>query len=44
MKNMTEGQIDLLFTMLVSEAMGTDPFETEEALKEKGIINKPSTV
>lgn len=42
--DLTEGQLDLLFTMLMAEATGTDPFLMEEELKEKGIITKPSTI
>lgn len=41
---MTEGQIDLLFTMLMAEATNTDPFEMERELKEKGLIKQPSTI
>ena len=40
---MKEGQIDLMFTMLMAEATGTDPFEMERELKDKGLINQPST-
>ena len=41
---MTNGQIDLMFTMLMAEATGTDPFVMESELKEKGLINNPSTL
>ncbi len=34
-----EGQTDLLFTMLMAEATGTDPFEMEQELRGKGLIN-----
>lgn len=44
MKNMfSEGQTDLIFTMLMAEATNTDPFEMEKNLKRRGLINKPST-
>lgn len=42
--NLTEGQTDLLFTMLCAEAFGINPFEMEEILVDKGIINQPSTL
>ena len=41
---MTQGQIDLLFTMLMAEATDTDPFAMEQELKEKGLIKHPSTL
>ena len=41
---MTEGQIDLLFTMLMAETTNTDPFEMERELKEKELIKQPSTI
>lgn len=44
MKNMfSQGQTDLIFTMLMAQATNTDPFEMEEILKNRGLINKPST-
>ena len=36
--DMNDEQLDVAFTMLVSAAFGSDPFETEEYLREKGII------
>lgn len=44
MKNLSNGQIDLLFTMLMAEATNTDPFEMEEELKNKGLVKYPSTI
>ena len=41
---MTKGQEDLLFTMLMAEATNTDPFTMESELKDKGLINNPSTL
>lgn len=41
---MTKGQEDLLFTMLMAEATNTDPFIMESELKDKGLINNPSTL
>ncbi len=35
---------DILFTMLMSIAFGTDPFVIEESLKAKGIIKAPVIV
>ena len=44
MQNMfSEGQTDLIFTMLMAEATNTDPFEMEETLKKRGLVSKPST-
>ena len=37
-KNCSKRELDVVFTMLVSSAMGTDPFETENSLREKGLI------
>lgn len=44
MNDLSEGQLDLLFTMLVAVATDTDPFVTEIELKKKGIIDEPSTL
>ena len=45
MKNMfSEGQTDLIFTMLMAEATNTDPFEMEETLKSNGLVKKPTTI
>ena len=44
MENLTNGQIDLLFTMLMAEATDTDPFEMEQELKSKDLIGQPSTI
>jgi len=44
MENLTNGQIDLLFTMLMAVATDTDPFEMEQELKNKGLIEQPSTI
>ena len=44
MKNLSKGQIDLLFNMLMAEATNIDPFEMEKELKNKNLINKPSTI
>ena len=44
MKDLSEGQTDLLFTMLMAEATGTDPFEMEQELKDKGLIKQPSAI
>lgn len=44
MENLTDGQVDLLFTMLMAESTGTDPFEMEQELKNKGLIEQPSTI
>ena len=41
---LSQGQTDLLFTMLVAEAMNEDPFAMEDELISKGLINKPSTL
>jgi hypothetical protein len=43
-QNLSNGQIDLLFTMLMAESTNTDPFVMEEELKAKGLINQPSTI
>ncbi|MCQ2231354.1 MAG: hypothetical protein MJZ30_05830 [Paludibacteraceae bacterium] len=39
-----EGQLNLVFTMLMAESEGTDPFTMEEELKNKGVIGKCSTL
>ena len=44
MENLSNGQIDLLFTMLMAEVTGTDPFEMEQELKNKGLIVQPSSI
>ena len=44
MERLSNGQIDLLFTMLMAEATGTDPFEMEQELKNKGLIKQPSAI
>lgn len=44
MKNLLDRQIDLLFTMLMAEAIGSDPFEMEGELMKKGLIKQPSTI
>lgn len=44
MNDLSKGQLDLLFTMLVAAATDTDPFVTEIKLKEEGLIDEPSTV
>lgn len=44
MNDLSKGQLDLLLTMLVAAAAGTDPFVTEVILKGKGLIDEPSTV
>ena len=44
MERLSNGQIDLLFTMLMAEATSTDPFEMEQELKTKGLIKQPSTI
>ena len=36
--DMSDEQLDVAFTMLVSAATGSDPFETEEYLRNRGII------
>lgn len=43
-QNLSNGQIDLLFTMLMAEATNTDPFVMEEELKTKGLIKQPSAI
>jgi hypothetical protein len=44
MENLTNGQVDLLLTMLMAEATDTDTFEMEQELKNKGLIEQPSTI
>lgn len=41
-QNMDDVQQDILFTMLVSAATGADPWSTEDALYERGIIHNTS--
>lgn len=42
--DLSEGQTNLIFTMLMAEATKTDPFVMEEELRNKGIIDKCSTI
>lgn len=42
--DLSNGQLDLMITMLMAEATHTDPFEMENELKNKGIIKQPSTL
>lgn len=44
MDNLSNGQVDLLFTMLMAEATNVDPFEMEKELKNKGLVKCPSTI
>ena len=44
MENLSGGQIDLLFTMLMAEATSADPFEMEQELRDKNLIKQPSTI
>ena len=44
MKYLSEGQTDLLFTMLMAESTDADPFEMEIELRNKGLIKQPSTI
>ena len=37
-RNMSDEQQDILFTMIVSAAFGADPWATEDALYRSGII------
>lgn len=40
----SDGQLNLAFTIIMSETTGNDPFEMEEELRNKGIIDKSSTL
>lgn len=39
-----EEQLNLVFTMLMAESAGSDPFAMEEELKNKGVIGRCSTL
>ena len=44
MDNLSNGQVDLLFTLACAAAFDTDPWTMEEILKEEGLIDQPSTL